>query len=177
MHLLCINCTLVVVTDCLTTSTHSYIIHLSGIWKEVSAEKLYSQFHKLTQIEEKNQQGQEDWNLILFFFSNRLNFFIFSTKPNGASQMCSGKESTCQCERCKKHEFNPWIRKMPRRRKWEPTPVFLPGKFHGQRSLVGYSPWVGKKSDVTEHAHTKPNGIWYTNFSKVQVQFFQKVQV
>ena len=39
------------------------------------------------------------------------------------------------------------------RRKWQPTPVFLPGKFHGQRSLVDYSPWGHKKSEMTEHAH------------------------
>ena len=38
--------------------------------------------------------------------------------------------------------FNPWVRKIPWRRKWQPTPVFLPGKSHGQRSLVGYSPGV-----------------------------------
>ena len=37
--------------------------------------------------------------------------------------------------------FDPWIRKIPWRRKWQPTPIFLPGKSHGQRSLVGYSPW------------------------------------
>ena len=43
--------------------------------------------------------------------------------------------------------FNPWVRKKPRRREWLPTPVFLPGKFHGQRSLVGYSPWGPKESD------------------------------
>ena len=57
--------------------------------------------------------------------------------PGGAG----GKESTCQCRRCKRHEFDPWVGKIPWSRKWQPTPVFLPGKFHGQRSLVGYSQW------------------------------------
>ena len=37
--------------------------------------------------------------------------------------------------------FNPWVRKIPWRREWQPTPLVLPGEFHGQRSLVGYSPW------------------------------------
>ena len=37
--------------------------------------------------------------------------------------------------------FNSWVRKIPWRRKWQPTPVFLPGKSHGQRSLAGYRPW------------------------------------
>ena len=50
-----------------------------------------------------------------------------------------GKASVCQCRR---HGFDPWIRKIPWRRKWQPTPVFLPGKSHGQRSMVRYSPWV-----------------------------------
>ena len=50
----------------------------------------------------------------------------------------SGKESTCQCSRC---GFDPWVGKIPWRRKWQLTPVFLPGKSHGQRSLAGYSPW------------------------------------
>ena len=58
----------------------------------------------------------------------------------------SGKESTCQC---RSREFNPWIRKSPLRRKWQPTPVFLPGKSHGQRSLAAYNPWGAKESDVT----------------------------
>ena len=47
-------------------------------------------------------------------------------------------------------EFSPWVRKTPWRRKRKPTPVFLPGKFHGQRSLVDYSPWGHKESDTTE---------------------------
>ena len=46
--------------------------------------------------------------------------------------------------------FNPLVRKIPWRRKWQPTPLFLPGKSHGQRGLEGYSPWGCKESDITE---------------------------
>ena len=46
--------------------------------------------------------------------------------------------------------FDPWVRKIPWKREWLPTPKFLPGKSHGQRSLVGYSPWGCKESDTTE---------------------------
>ena len=46
--------------------------------------------------------------------------------------------------------FDPWVGKFPWRREWLPTPVFLPGKFLGQRSLVGYSPWDHKESDTIE---------------------------
>ena len=66
----------------------------------------------------------------------------------------SGKES-CQCRRCKRCGFDPWVRKIPWRRKWQPLPVVLPGKSHGQRSLAGYSPWAGKESDMTERLSTK----------------------
>jgi len=52
----------------------------------------------------------------------------------------SGKESACQCSRCKRCRFYPWVRKIPWRKKPQPTSVFLLGKSHGQRSLVGYSP-------------------------------------
>ena len=65
----------------------------------------------------------------------------------------NGKESTCQCRKCKRHRFDPFIGKIPWSRKWQPTSVFLHGKFHGQRSLAGYSPWA-HKDWATEHAHT-----------------------
>ena len=52
--------------------------------------------------------------------------------------------------RCKRCGFDPWIRKIPWRRKWQHTPVFFPGEFYGQRSLEGYSPWGCKGSDTTE---------------------------
>ena len=49
--------------------------------------------------------------------------------------------------------FDPWVRKISWRRKWQPTPVFLSGKSRGWRSLAGYSPWGRKESDTVEHAH------------------------
>ena len=61
-----------------------------------------------------------------------------------------GKESACQCRRRKRLGFNPWAGKIPWRRKWKPTPVFLPQKSHVQRSLVGCSPKDGMESDTTE---------------------------
>ena len=57
--------------------------------------------------------------------------------PGGAS----GKEPTCQGRRCKRRGFSPWVGKMPWRRAWQITPVFLPGDSHRQRSLADYSPW------------------------------------
>ena len=64
------------------------------------------------------------------------------------------KTSACQCRRHKKWEFDPWVMKIPWRRKQQQTPVFLPGKFHGQGSLMYYSPWGCKELDRTEHTHT-----------------------
>ena len=63
------------------------------------------------------------------------------------------KESTCQCRRSRRHGFDPWVSKIHWRRKWQPTPVLLPGKSHGWRNLVGCSPWGHKESDNTEQLH------------------------
>ena len=52
------------------------------------------------------------------------------------------KESTCQCRRLR---FIPWVGTIPWKRKWQPTPLFLPGQSYGQRSLVGSSPWGHKR--------------------------------
>ena len=54
----------------------------------------------------------------------------------------SGKESAYQCRRC---GFDPWVRKTPWRRKWQPIPVFLTEKSYGQKSLAGHSPWGCKR--------------------------------
>ena len=75
--------------------------------------------------------------------------FRFIHIGTGLPRWLSDKESACQCRR---HRFDPW--KIPWRRKRQPTPVFLPGKFHGQRSLVDCSPWGCKESDTSEHTPT-----------------------
>ena len=62
----------------------------------------------------------------------------------------SGKEPTWWCRRLKRLRFDPWVGKIPWRRKRQLTPVCLPGESHGQRSLAGYSPWVCKELDTTE---------------------------
>ena len=58
----------------------------------------------------------------------------------------SCKVSACQRRRL---GLDPWVRKILLRKKWQPIPVFLPGKWHGQRSLAGYSPWSCKELDMT----------------------------
>ena len=53
-------------------------------------------------------------------------------------------------DRFRRHRFDPWVGKIPWRRKWQPTPVFLPENSHGQKSLEGYSPWCCKESGTIE---------------------------
>ena len=65
---------------------------------------------------------------------------------DGLPQWLSGKESACQRWR---RGFDHWVRKIPWRSKWQPTPVVLPGESHGQRSLACYSPWGHKELDTT----------------------------
>ena len=76
--------------------------------------------------------------------------FITPCRTYWLPRWYSGKESACQYKRCR---FNPWVGKIPWRRKWQPTPILLPGKFHGQRSLVGYSLWGRKEWDMIEHTY------------------------
>ena len=59
---------------------------------------------------------------------------------------------------CGRSRFDPWVKKIPWRRKWQPTPVFLPGKFHGRRNLVGYSLWVSKsQTGLSNFTHSLPH--------------------
>ena len=70
-----------------------------------------------------------------------------------------GKETACNAG---DPRFNPWVRKMPWRREWLPTAVFLPKEFHGQRNLVGYSLWGCKESDMTDqltHTHRDTHNV------------------
>ena len=60
------------------------------------------------------------------------------------------KEPACQCRRRERHRLDPWVRKVPWERAWQPTLVFFSGEAHGQRIIAGYSPQGPKESDMTE---------------------------
>ena len=87
-------------------------------------------------------------------FPHMLSDCYFCCEPPGGSD---GKKKKKIHLQCRKHRLDPWVGKIPWRRKWQPTPVFLSGKFHGQRSLEGYSPWCCKELDTTERLHFVAN--------------------
>ena len=105
---------------------------------------LHSPF-PVDQLLKKNQPAIQEFQEMLFQSLSREGF------PGGAS----GKEPACKCKRCKTCGFDPWVRKIPWRRAGQPTPVFLSGEPHGQKSPVGYSPWGHKEGyDGSNLAHT-----------------------
>ena len=78
-----------------------------------------------------------------------------------------------QCRRHKRHGFNLWVRKIPWRRAWQPTSVFLPGESHGQRSLAGYSPKCLKELDTTRHLSIHTLNAESRNSIKIIYHFFK----
>ena len=114
---------------------------------------------------------------------NKWGEWIWKGFPGGAS----GKEPACQFRRCKRYGFHPCVRKICWRRAPQPTPIFLPGEFHEQRSLVGYQSigsqksqtWLRQLSTHT-HTHTHTHGFekrellytvgksvnWYSHYGK-----------
>ena len=83
----------------------------------------------------------------MHFGSHKMLSALFWGLPGGSD----GEVSTCNAGDL---GLIPGLGKMPRRRAWQPTPVFLPSEFHGQRSQVGYSPWGLKESDMAEQLST-----------------------
>ena len=78
-----------------------------------------------------------------------------NSKHSELPRWLSGKEFTCQWGRHRRHWFDSWVGKIPWRKKWQPAPVFLPGKSHGQRRLAGYSLWCCEESDMFEWLNTQ----------------------
>ena len=100
-----------------------------------------------------------DWPPImadgLWFKRKKCTIYYFK----GASLVAQMVKNLLQCRR---PQFDPWVGKIPWKRERLPTPVFLPGGFHGERSLVGYSPWGHKELDTTErltHTHTYTHSV------------------
>ena len=81
-------------------------------------------------------EGEQDDALLSHFSSPIINAIIFAGVHWWLSVICL---------QCRRRGFNPWVGKIPWRREWQPTPVFLPGKPHRQRNLAGYSPWGHKR--------------------------------
>ena len=94
--------------------------------------------------------------LTLSYIQKSTHYDIFLGFPGGTSV----KEPTCQCRRHKKLGFDPCVWKIPWKREWLPTPVFLPGGYHGQRSLMGYSPLGHKQLDTPEWLQTHIHNIF-----------------
>ena len=85
----------------------------------------------------------------------------------------SSKESGCQCRR---HRFNPWVGKIPWRRKWQPIPVFLPGKSHEQRNLAGpWGPWGCRR--VGYDLSTKQQQRLYSYLKMLLLSRFSRVRL
>ena len=102
------------------------------------------------QNQEKKKLTLAIWKLVMTLKSYLIEWWRskpglcgFKRKQEGLPWWLSGKDATCPCRR---HGFNPWVCKMVA---WQPTPVFLLGRFHGQRSLAEYSPKGHKELDMT----------------------------
>ena len=79
-----------------------------------------------------------------------LSFYIYISIAMGFPDSASSKKPSCQHRRHKRCGFDCWVGKIPRRRAWQPTPVFLRGESCGQSSLAGYTPYSHQESDTTE---------------------------
>ena len=90
-----------------------------------------------------------DFFLLEITFNLSVNFRYIAILMN----FPGGSDGKNICLQCGRPGFKPWVGKIPWRRKWQPTPVFLPGKSHGRMSLAGYSPWGFKELDTTERLH------------------------
>ena len=126
---------------------HVYMWLIHVLWQKPTqyCKAIIPQWNK--QTHKKRIAGQEEFRP----WKTPNLFSLKGSFPGGIS----GKEPACQCKRCKRRRFNPWAGKIPWRRTWQPTPVFLPGESHGQGSLVGYSPWGHKELGMAEStSHT-----------------------
>ena len=105
----------------------------------------------------KKKRGLTPWNIRTHCkMVTKILWYLIQTKRG-----CRGLRQKRTCLRCGRSRFNPWVGKIPWRREWQPTPVFLPGESHGQRSLEGYS-LCGHAWTTNTHAHIHTHAHTYT---------------
>jgi len=106
-----------------------------------------------------------------FTLQHYLNYNNVLIQEDELPRWFGDKESACQCRRHKRCRFSTWVRKISCSRKWQPTPVYLSGESHGQRSLAGYSLWGHKELDKTEqlitHTYRRIIASYYNIGTKV----------
>ena len=123
--------------ECLQQRTHKLTrAHIAQACRD-----MYSLRYKFAHINVTTQAHRHTHRHICTCVCTHRHAFKYLGFPGG-----SAVKNHQQGRRCR---FDPWVGKNPWRRKWQPTPVFLPGESHGQRSLAGYSPWGRKESDTT----------------------------
>ena len=143
------------------------VFHLSLAWVSVTALSWNVVLVLVSLIVQK--PGEHTHSLLRMHFGTcRLFSFTSMFGQVWLLMWCSAKESACQYRRHKKCRFYPWVGKIPWRRKWQPPPVFLPGKSHRQRSLAGCSPWGLKELETTEWLSTH----MLDRFTRVGYTFF-----
>ena len=98
---------------------------------------IYSKNNEYTTKESLFQEGEDGLNIRKSVDSCVMTSLVAETAKN-------------LCLQCRRSRFDPWVGESPWRKKWQSTPVFLPGEFHGQRTLAGYSPRGHKELDTTE---------------------------
>ena len=91
----------------------------------------------------------ESWEMHSILGCETLGCLLVCKQSRGLPWWLSGKELACWCRRLRRCGLDPWSGKIPWSKKWQPTPIFLPGKFHGQRSLEGHSTWGPKELATT----------------------------
>ena len=101
-----------------------------------------------------SQPRNQTW---VYYIAGRLlhcRWILYWLSYKGSSEVIQDMASlVAQTVKCLRPGFDPWVRKIPWRRKWQPTPVFMPGKSHGLSILGGYSPWGRKELDTTRWLH------------------------
>ena len=138
-------------TACCHENTRKYIIFQKS--QLSNTDDLVSSLHQLL----KSLQTFVSGSSVSLAYLTLVQFLLWLLRTIGLPRWHSGKESACQWKRHKRCGFDPWVGKIPWSRKWQLTPVFLPGKFNGQWSLEGYSLWSHKELDRTEHTHKHEN--------------------
>ena len=93
----------------------------------------------------------------------------------GFPRWLSGKEASCHCRKHVRSRFDPWVQKIPWRRKWQPT-LYLPGKFHGQRVLMGYSQRGHERLDTTEWLKQKQKCFMFLQTNREVSKFMPTVR-